>query len=158
MLRFYTYIFACACVNAQARWKGSNGIFGGLIVATAIVYLNIGALLMLAPLIGLPLLRVSADRTIVVPIMVALAALCWLLFVRSGKGIRLAEELKGRGEESISICKAITGIALFGSIALFFLPAFLALIWFPPGHHTPSNAHGNVSVQTPNSRSRVAPE
>lgn len=133
MLKFYRYIFACARVNAEAR-RTSAPTFSGLMLVVAVVYLNLGTLLLSLPvLFGWHLPRLPEDRMIVVPIMALLAVLCWLLFIRSGKGTRLAEELKSRGEDSIKMCKTVAGLALFGSIALFFVPFILAPLLHPPG-------------------------
>jgi len=133
VFRFYTYLFACAHVNAERQWKTPSGAsYNALLVVTITVMLNIGALLVTIPiLLGLPHLSLHSDKNLGAPIAAVLACLCWLAFARNGKAVCLARELKEKGEDSIIKCQLVTFGALFGSIALFFIPMFLAVAIHP---------------------------
>jgi len=138
VIRFYNYLFACAYVNAERQWKTANGAsFLALMAVTLTVMLNVGALLVTIPiLLGLPHLSLHSDKNLGAPIVVVLASLCWLAFARNGKGVCLARELKEKGEDSIIKCQLVTFGALFGSIALFFIPMFLAVAIHPRPNST----------------------
>jgi len=120
MLRFYTYLFACAYVNAERQWKSTEGsgfhVFAALGVVSLTVMFNIGALFGTIPIVlGLPHFSSHIDKNAGAPIVVVLGCLCWLAFVRNGNGVRLAEELKKKGEDSVTICQIVT----LGSLVLY---------------------------------------
>ena len=128
MFRFYTYLFACAYVNAECRWKTANGAaYNALMVVTLTLMFHFGTLFGAFPaLLNLPLPFTHLDKLLVAPFLAVLASVGWLVIMRNGKGVRLAEELKKKGEDSITICQIVTlGIPL-ASAALFFIAFVLA--------------------------------
>jgi len=150
MIRFYTYVFACAYVNAERQWKSTEGpgfhVFIALGVVTLTVLFNIGALLVTIPLaLGLPLFGAGGDKKVGPLIVIVLGCFCWLAFVRNGKGVRLAEELKSRGDDSITICQIVTLGTPLASAALFFITLILAAHLHPP---TRTQVHGGSSYSS----------
>jgi hypothetical protein len=117
MIRFYTYLFACAYVNAERQWKTVNGAaYNALMVVTLTLLLHFATLFGALPaLLNLPLPNTHLDKAIVAPFLAVLASGSWLVIVRNGKGVRLAEELKKKGEDSVTICQIVT----LGSLVLY---------------------------------------
>ena len=149
MIRFYTYVFACAYVNAERQWKSDGSgfhVFIALGVVTLTVLFNIGALLVTIPLaLGLPLFGAGGDKKVGPLIVIVLGCFCWLAFVRNGKGVRLAEELKKKGEDSIIKCQLVSFGTLFGSVAMFMLPLFIVAFG---RHPAPSQVHSDSSYSS----------
>jgi len=151
MIRFYTYLFACAYVNAERIWKDRFSAafytFHAWMILTVTVGFNFGAVCFSIPaLLGLPYVRVHSHVNLGVPLAVIVASICWLLIVRNGQGLRLAEVLKEEGEDSITKCQLITFTTVFGSVALFFIPLFLFPLWHPP---TRAQVHIDGSFSPP---------
>jgi hypothetical protein len=121
-------------VNAERQWKTVNGAsFNALMVVTVTLAFHFGMLFGALPaVLNLPLPSTHLDKSVVVPFLAVLASDSWLAIVRNGKGVRLAEELKKKGEDSITICQIVTlGIPL-ASAALFFITFILAAHLHPP--------------------------
>jgi len=151
MIKFYTYLFACAYVNAERQWKTDQPnafhVFSAWMTVTVTVLFNIASLCFSIPvLLDLPHVRVPSTGSVVVPIMFGLASVCWLLFVRNGAGVRLAEELKKKGDDSIVRCQLVTYATPLSSAALFFITLVLAAHLHPPSR---SQVHGDGSYASP---------
>ena len=139
-------------MNAERQWKSSNGAaFNALVVVTIILGLNVGALVGTIPAaLHLPHPRMHSDKNLAMLLFVAMASLSWLAFVRNGKGLILAEELKRKGKDSILRCQIVTFGALFASAAVFFGPIFIVICLHRP---TPANVQSSdnqtLSSQAP---------
>jgi hypothetical protein len=150
MIRFYTYLFACAYVNAERQWKSTEGpgfhVFVALGVVSLTVMFNIGAVFGTIPIVlGLPHFSSHVDRNVGVLSVIVLGCLCWLAFVRNGNGVRLAEELKKKGEDSIIKCQLVSFGTLFGSVAMFMIPLFIVAFG---RHPAPSQIHSDGSYSS----------